>query len=172
MDITDKLQQLKEIGKSTTEKQEFINVAEVFYVWDVMVTKFDIMQSLKIVEVFIQDDDLKLIAQQLVKGLETGINDMERLMSDYGIPFPVRPPVGSNSTDSLEDFSDKLIYISLLEGIQSFFPILSSAFMNSTSPKARKAFKNHLLLTIELQELIVDYGKLKGFIPEPPVYRA
>jgi spore coat protein CotF len=166
------LQKLTEIGKSTSEKQVLINVNEVFYVWDIMVTKFDIMQSVKIVENFITDIDLKFIAEQVVKGLETGINDMETIMNNYGIPFPERPPVGSNATANIEDFSEKFIYAGLFEGIQSFFPILSAGFMNSTSPIVRKVFKDHLLVTIELQELIVEYGKLKGFINEPPVYKA
>jgi len=172
VDIMDKLHQITEIGKSTKQKQKLINVSEVFYVWDILVTKLDIKDNMQIFENMIQDNDLKFIAGQLVKGLETGIIDMERLMNDYGIPFPIRPPAGSNSTINLEHVTDRDIYTSILEGIQTFFPILSSGFMNSTSPKVRKAFKNHLTVTIELQELIVEYGKLKGFLNEPPVYRA
>ncbi|MBS4020961.1 MAG: hypothetical protein KGZ79_00870 [Dethiobacter sp.] len=171
MNIMEKLQKLAENSKSTTEKQSMINVNEVFFIWDIVVTKYDIMESVKISENFIKDKDLKFIAEQLVKGLETGIINMEKVMIDYGIPFPERPPVGSNVTAGIEDFSDRFIYTSLFEGIQSFFPILGSGFMNSTNPKVRKAIKDHLLLTIELQELIVDYGKLKGFINEPPIYR-
>lgn len=172
MEFMKKLQKLTEMGKSTSEKQGLINVNEVFYVWDIMVAKYDIMQSVKIVENFITDIDLKLIAEQVVNGLETGITDMEELMANYGIPFPERPPVGSNATVSITDFSEKFIYVGLFEGIQSFFPILSAGFMNSTSPVVRKAIKDHLLVTIELQELIVEYGKLKGFLNEPPVYKA
>lgn len=171
LDIMDKLHSLTEIGQSISDKQGMINVSEVFYVWDILVTKLDIKDTMQIIDNFIDDKDLKSIADQLVKGLDSGIHDMEKLIYDYGIPFPVRPPAGSNTVINLEHFTDKYIYESILEGIQSFFPILSSGFMNSTSPKVRKALKNHLLLTIELQELIVEYGKLKGFLNEPPVYR-
>ncbi|KJS88264.1 MAG: hypothetical protein JM58_01520 [Peptococcaceae bacterium BICA1-8] len=172
VDIMDKLHMLTEITKSARDKQRMINVSEVFYVWDILVAKLDIMETINILDDNIDDIDLKFISNQLVKGLQSGINDMEKLMNDYGIPFPVRPPVGSNSMANLETFTDKYIYESILEGIQSFFPILSSGFMNSTSPKIRKAFKNHLLVTIELQEQIVEYGKLKGFLNEVPIYRA
>lgn len=172
MDIMDKLEAITQIGKSTSEKQGMINVSEVFYVWDILVSKLDIMETMQILDNFIDDRDLKFIASILVKGLQSGIKDMEVLMNDYGIPFPDRPPAGSNSTVNLEQFTDKYIYGSILEGIQTFFPILSSGFMNSTSPLVRRKFKEHLLVTIELQEQIVEYGKLKGFINEPPVYRA
>jgi len=172
VDIMDKLQKIAEIGKSAKEKQEAINVSEAFYVWDILVAKLDIMEAIQILENLIDDKDLKFIAGQLVKGLQKGIADMERIMNDYGIPFPVRPPAGINNTTSSEYITDRLIYQNVLEGIQTFFPLLSSGFMNSTTPIVRKAFKNHLLLTIELQELIVEYGKLKGYLNEPPVYRA
>ena len=45
VDIMDKVQKITEINKSTREKQEFINVSEVFYVWDILVTKLDIKQT-------------------------------------------------------------------------------------------------------------------------------
>lgn len=166
-----KLQAITDIGKSTREKQKNINVSEVFYAWDIMAAKLDIMETVQIIENFIDDIDLKFIAGQLADGLQSGLTDMERIMVNYGIPFPMRPPVSSNTTFVLEQFTDRDIYLSIFEAIQSFFPILGSGFMNSTNPQIRKSFKNHLLLTMELQELIVEYGKLKGFYNEPPVYR-
>ncbi len=171
VDILDKIQKITDIGKSTQEKQSTLNVSEVFYIWDTMVTKLDILDTMQIFENYIEGKDLKFIAGKLVNGLETGVKDMEKLMTEYGIPFPIRPPAGSNTSVDMEHFTDRYIYDNIFEGIQSFFPILGSGFMNSTSPKVRKAFKNHLLLTIELQEIIVEYGKIKGFLNAPPTYR-
>lgn len=171
VDIMDKLQALTDLGKPMDEKQKLINVNEVFYIWDVLMAKSDILETLHIFDDFIEDKDLKFVAGRLVKGLLTGINDMEELMKEYDIPFPARPPVSSNSTSTFESFTDRQAFADVLEGIQAFFPLLSNGFMNSTTPKVRKAFKNHLLLTMELQELIVEYGKLKGFLEQPPVYR-
>ena len=71
--ITEKVQQLTEIGKSTKDKQQLINVSEVFYVWDIMVMKYDIFTSVRIMENFIDDKDLKFIANQLTKGLIAGM---------------------------------------------------------------------------------------------------
>lgn len=172
MDIIAKIQDLKEIGKSTSEKQQFINVSDVFYVWDILVTKHDIMETMNIIQNFVHDKDLKVIADQLVKGLVTGIQDMELILNDYGIPQPMRPPAGVKIDVSYENVTDQYIFESVQEGIQSFFYTLASGFMHSTSPKVRKVFKNHLLLTMQLQELIVDYGKLKGYLLEPPTYKA
>lgn len=172
MDVMDKLQNITNIGKSTREKQRIINVVEVFYVWDILVTKLDILETIQIFENFIEDSDLKIINSQVTNGITTGIRDMEVLMSDYGLPFPMRPPAGKNTTVSLEHVTDRDIYQTLFEAVQAFFPILSTGFMNSTTPQIRKAIKNHLLITIELQELMIEYGKLKGFLNEPPVYRA
>ncbi|MCR3922572.1 MAG: hypothetical protein NUK65_08680 [Firmicutes bacterium] len=169
--IMEKVQSLTEVGKSPKDMQKLINVSEVFYVWDIMVMKFDILTTVMIMENFIKDNDLKLISTQVKKGLITGIEDMEQIMQDHSIPFPARPPVSNHSTAILEDITDEFIYQNFFEGVQSFFPVLASGFMNSTSPKVRKVIKNHLLVTIELQEVIVEYGKLKGFLNPPPVYR-
>ena len=169
--ISEKAQQLTEIGKSTKDKQALINVSEVFYVWDITVMKFDILTTVRIMENFIDDKDLKFIAGALSKGLITGIEDMKRIMEEHSIPFPVRPPAGSVTTACTECMTDQFIYETFVEAIQSFFPVLGSGFMNCTSPKVRKAIKSHLLLTIELQELVVEYGKLKGFLNQPPIYR-
>lgn len=171
VDIMDKLHAVTEIGKSIREKQELINVSEVSYIWDIQITKFDMLETMNIIKNFVKDADLKYILGKTTDSLKAGIESMEKLITDYGIPFPVRPPAASKTTTNLEDFTDRFIYEDIFSAIQSFFPILASAFMNSTSPKVRKVFKNHLLLTIELQELIVEYGKLKGFLNEPPVYR-
>lgn len=170
VDILDKVQKITDIGKSTQEKQSMLNVSEVFYIWDIMVTKLDILDTMAIFNNYIEARDLEFIAGKLVDGLETGVKDMEKLMKEYGIPFPIRPPAASNTSVDMEYFTDRYIYDNIFEGIQSFFPILGSGFMNSTSTKVRKAFKSHLLVTIELQELIVEYGKIKGFLNEPPTY--
>lgn len=172
VDVMDKLQKLTNINKSIREKQKFINVSEVFYIWDILVTKLDILETIQIFENFIEDNDLKLIKRQVADGITTGITDMEKLMNEYGLPFPMRPPAGSNTTISLEQITDRDIYQNLFEAVQAFFPMLASGFMNSTTPDVKKTFKNHLLLTIELQELMVEYGNLKAFLYEPPVYRA
>lgn len=168
----DKLYKLTNIGLSTREKQKHINVSEVFYAWDVLTLKYDILETVQLKENFVDDIDLKYILGNVVDGLQIGINDMEYIMINYGVPFPIRPPAGSNITITLEQFSDRDVFHALFEAIQAFFPILSSGYINSTSPDIRIAFKNHILTTMELQEMLVEYGKLKGYLHEPPVYRA
>jgi hypothetical protein len=167
----DKLQLVTEIGKSPRERQILLNVSEVFSIWDILVMKFDIMETVQIFEKSIEDYDLKIIKDQVASVLQKGIEDMEELMNLYGLPFPIRPPVGSNSTLILEYVTDREIYQSFFEGLQAFFPLLAAGFMNSTSPRIRKAFKVHLISTIETHEILVEYGKLKGYLNEPPVYR-
>ena len=171
VDIMDKLQRLTEIGKTARDKQRIINVVEVFYIWDVLVTKLDVLETLQIFENMIEDNDLKIIKDKVKEGIVVGIDDMEVLMRDYDLPFPMRPPAAINSTVHLENVTDRDIFQMLYEAIQAFFPILGIGFMQSTTPEVRKGLKNHLVLTMELQEMLVEYGKLKGFLNQPPVYR-
>ncbi|MCO1604030.1 DUF3231 family protein [Desulfosporosinus nitroreducens] len=171
VDLMDKFQKIADIGKSAREKQRIINVVEVFYIWDVLVTKLDALETIQIFEYMIKDNDLTLIKNRVKEGLLAGIDDMEALMRDYDLPFPMRPPADVSSTVQIEIVSDRDIFQMLYEVIAAFFPILGIGFMQSTTPDVRKGLKNHLLLTIELQEMLVEYGKLKGFLNQPPVYR-
>lgn len=171
VDVMDKLQRLTKIGKSAREKQRIINVVEVFYIWDVLVTKLDVLETMQIFENMIEDYDLKIVSNKVKEGIVVGIDDMEVLMKDYDLPFPMRPPTAVNSTVKLENISDRDIFQMLYEAVQAFFPILGIGFMQSTTPEVRKGLKDHLLLTIELQEMLVEYGKLKGLLNQPPVYR-
>ncbi|MDO0822089.1 DUF3231 family protein [Desulfosporosinus nitroreducens] len=171
VDLMDKFQKIADIGKSAREKQRIINVVEVFYIWDVLVTKLDALETIQIFEYMIKDNDLTLIKNRVKEGLLAGIDDMEALMRDYDLPFPMRPPADVSSTVQIEIVSDRDIFQMLYEVIAAFFPILGIGFMQSTTPDVRKGLKNHLLLTIELQEMLVEYGKLKGSLNQPPVYR-
>ncbi|WP_245561103.1 DUF3231 family protein [Desulfoscipio gibsoniae] len=171
VDLMDKVQKVADMGKSTKEKQRIINVVEVFYIWDVLVSKLDALETLQIFEHMIEDNDLIIIKNKVKEGLVVGIEDMEALMRDYDLPFPMRPPADVSSTVHIESISDRDIFQMFYEVIAAFFPILGIGFMQSTTPDVRKGLKNHLILTIELQEMLVEYGKLKGFLNQPPVYR-
>lgn len=167
----DKVKKVADIGKSVREKQRVINLVEVFYVWDIFVTKLDVLETIQIFEHMIEDNDLKLINHQVKDTLYSGIADMEKIMRNYDIPFPARPPEAINSAVRLENVTDRDIFQMLYEAIQAFFPILGIGFMQSTTPDVRKGIKDHLLVTIESQEILVEYGKLKGFLNMPPAYR-
>lgn len=171
VDLIDKFQKVADISKSAREKQRIINVVEVFYIWDVLVNKLDSLETIQIFEHMIKDNDLILIKNKVKEGLLEGIDDMEVLMRDYDLPFPMRPPADISTTFYIEIVSDRDIFQMLYEIIAAFFPILGIGFMQSTTPDVRKGLKNHLLLTMELQEMLVEYGKFKGFLNQPPVYR-
>ncbi|KAF1084155.1 hypothetical protein SPSYN_02559 [Sporotomaculum syntrophicum] len=172
VDVMDKIQKIREIGKSTKERQQYINVSEVFYVWDVLVTKSDIMECIQVTGNFAEDKDLRLIIDKVTAVIKEGMASMESIMSNYGIPFPSRPPAAINTTAKLEHITDRFVYQTLFIGIQSFFHILAGAFMQSTSPIVGKTFKNHLITTMEVHEILIEYGRLKGYLNIPPTYNA
>lgn len=66
----------------------------------------DILETIQIFENFIEDNDLILIKRQVADGITSGITDMEKLMKEYGIPFPMRPPAGSNSYENIKVYPE------------------------------------------------------------------
>ncbi|WP_242833787.1 hypothetical protein [Desulfosporosinus sp. OT] len=143
VDIMDKLQELTNTGKSIREKQRIINVVEVFYIWDVLVTKLDALETVQIFEHMIEDNDLVIIKNKVKEGLLVGIDDMEAIMREYDLPFPMRPPADVSSTVHIDVVNDRDIFQMFYEVIAAFFPILGIGFLQSTTPDIRKGLKNH-----------------------------
>lgn len=92
-------------------------------------------------------------------------------MLEYGIPLPKRPPADVNSPTGVEVATDRFIFERLFIGIQSFLPIHMSSFAQSTSPKIRELFKKSLYEEVEIYDKLYEYGKLKNWLDQAPLYR-
>jgi len=92
-------------------------------------------------------------------------------MIKYGIPMPPKPPEASASTVKLEVLSDKHIFTQVLMGIQSFLPVHTRAFIQSTNPTIREQFKNFLIQELDMYDKLFEYGKMKSWINPTPKYK-
>lgn len=171
MKILKQIQKITELGKSPTEKQRNINVSEVFHLWNHLVQRYNVIQVTNNLEIFARDEDLKLLLGYGRKSLEKHVSLLEKEMINYEIPLPVRNPKQTQATANVETISDRYIYRRVLRGIQSFLPIHTIAFTQSTSPKIRDMFMAFLIDEMKLYDRFLEYGKLKGYVMKPPVYK-
>lgn len=160
-----------EINKSLKNKQRMINVSEVYHLWNHLVQRYNVIYITILLENFVIDEDLRIILNIGKKTLNKHIDLLEKELMNYGIPLPVRPPKEIQKTVNYEQITDRLIYRRILRGIQAFLPVHTMAFNHSTSPKLRDLFMFFMSEEMKIYEGYLEYGKIKGYLIKPPVYR-
>lgn len=96
---------------------------------------------------------------------------LEQMAKDYGIALPMRPPVDSESVVKADSITDRFIFREIFSGIQSFLPLHMVAFIQAVSPRVREEFRRLLTEEMDLYDKFFLYGKLKGWVVEPPAFR-
>lgn len=160
-----------ELFKSTKDRQRDINVSEVFHLWNHLVQRYSVINVTNTLEFFVKDDDLRAILKIGRNTLTNNVKVLEQEMMLYGIPLPTRPPKQITTTAAIEQISDRYAYRRVLRGIQAFLPTHTMAFIHSTSPKIRDLFMTILVEELKIYDKFLEYGKLKEYLIQPPVYR-
>ncbi|WP_347488566.1 DUF3231 family protein [Desulfoscipio sp. XC116] len=171
MEILQLMEKIIDIGKPSRVLQEEINILEVSSLWIELTYRYDVIEETQILLNHVKDVDLKLVMELGLKRLNKQINILENWMKDYAIPTPDRHRAAVNTVVKAEDVSDKYVFLRIFSGIQAFLNIHIEAFRQAPSPKIRKLFKDFLLEEVDIYDKIYEYGKLKNWISEPPVYR-
>lgn len=165
------IEKISEIGKSLEDKQKTLNTSEVYHLWNHLVQRYNVIYITNLLDNFVKDDDLKLVLNHGNKVLTKHIKLLEEELLNYGVPLPLRPPKQVQKTENSELISDRLIYRRILRGIQAFLPVHTMAFIHSTSPKIRDLFMSFMSEEIKIYDKYLEYGKIKGYVLEPPGYR-
>lgn len=171
MSLLETLQELLNGGKSTEELQKEISISEVWHLWELLVARYDVLNTTQLLLAFAIDTDLKLVVSQGLKMLEDQIKQNEDFLQKYGIPLPKKAPEPSHITTLIEEVTDEYIYRRVFRGIQSFIPILSNAFIASNKHEIRNYFYTLLIQELKTYDKLFEYGKLKSWVSSPPRYK-
>jgi spore coat protein CotF len=167
----DLLQRVKDIGKSTEEKQKEITVAEVWHLYKHLSMRYEVLETTQILKNYVKLLDFRVLINYGINNLQEQVSLIENFMNEYGIPLPERPPIDSKTETKIEIVTDRFIFRRIFRGIQSFIPDHANAYIQSTSPKLRELFKKILINEIYMYDKFVEYGKIRGFEYVPPMYR-
>lgn len=171
MKILQLLESIIDTGKAPQLLQREINVLEVSNLWLELAYRYDVMEETQILLTYVEDADLKAVLQLGIKRLNKQINMLEQWMKDYAIPTANRHRAVVADAVKPEVVTDKYIFLRIFSGIQSFLSIHINAFIQAPSPKLREVFREFLLEEIGIYDKIIEYGKLKNWISEPPAFR-
>lgn len=104
--------------------------------------------------------------------MEKQAQKLERECLHFGIPLPKKPAIVISWPSVAVNFiSDNYIYRVLYIGIVGATIIHATAVKQSlTNDRIRKFFLELLQSEIEIQDKFIVYGKIKGYINEPPQF--
>lgn len=158
------------IGKAETAQKPSIDIGEAFLLWDMLVSRYDIIESTQIYQNFGHDPDFKILLQRgLNKTIEKEVNIMEKELNRYNIPLPNRPPKSVKVSANTGILEDQFIFKQIFTGIQAFLDNHVRTIRSITTNDAlRDMFINFAKEELDIFNGLCKYGKLKGWLGIPP----
>ncbi|MGI6037815.1 MAG: DUF3231 family protein [Limnochordia bacterium] len=168
----ERLQQIKELGKTTREKQSFISTGEAWHLWSLLAERYSVQLTTKIFSNFVQTSEFKLILERGEVIIDEEIQLLEQALLNYGIPLPNRTPAGVHTNSDSEIITDKFIFERVFVGLRDFMPQFLHAYIAAENGKIREMLKGFLINEIELYDQMLEYGRLKNWLRDAPRYRS
>lgn len=159
--------------KKTALKQKQVDIQEAYNLWGILQTKYTTIEKLKIWENFTHDMDLKLLLANHLNEIKENATILEKEMTTYGIKGPgqnryaMKAPVNPEAVHDQSIADDFFVY--LQEHVENLLRAFRTS-MNNESVRGR--FKKMAIKTINQQDQIVQYLKLKGWLETPPLYQS
>jgi hypothetical protein len=160
------------LGKAETAEKPSLDSGEAFLLWDMLVSRYDIIELTQIYHNLGHDPDFKtLLRRGLNKTLEKEVNIMEKELNRYHIPLPNRPPKSVKIPASTGILDDKFMFKQIFTGIQSFLDNHVRTIRSvTTNDPLRDMFINFAKEELDIFDGLCKYGKLKGWLEIPPKY--
>ncbi len=156
----------------SAQTAQAITAGEAFILWSHLVTRYQNLEMSAVYQNFIHDLEFKmLVARGMRQSLDAEIKELEGKLNYYGIPLPPRPPKTINTPTNTEVIRDEFIYQQILSGMRSFLNIHTSDLRVILNDDLRAMLTGFLTRELEVYDDLIKYGKVKGWLGNPPAYR-
>ncbi|MTI84789.1 MAG: DUF3231 family protein [Firmicutes bacterium] len=160
------------IGKGETAKTPTLDSGEAFLLWEMLVSRYDVIELTQIYHNYGHDPDFKAsLSHGLYKTLEREVNILEDELNRYRIPLPNRPPKSVKLPANTEVLEDEFLFRQIFKDMQSFLDnhIRTIRSIINNDP-LREMFIDFLKKELDIFNGICKYGKMKGWLQNPPKY--
>ncbi|NLW07812.1 MAG: DUF3231 family protein [Clostridia bacterium] len=160
------------LGKAETATKPTLDCGEAFLLWDMLASRYDIIEMTQLFQNFAHDPDFKYLLQRgLTKTLEKEVNMMERELNRYNIPLPSRPPKSVRIPADTGILEDRFMFKQIFTGIQAFLDNHARTIRSIiTNDPLRDMFINFAKEEFDIFNDLCKYGKTKGWLDIPPKY--
>lgn len=155
-----------------TDSNEVIDVGEAFHLWDHLTFRYNNIEKTEIYYAFAHDGDFKLL---LKNGIQNILKKQARVLEKegykFGLPSPKKPPENTQTRINTELLDDDYMFGVVLEGMQGAAIMHAQALKQAvTNDRIRNLFASLLKEEIDLTDMIIKYGKVKGWYNQPPQF--
>lgn len=155
-----------------TKTKLVVNIREAHNLWDLLNSKYQIMEKALIYEGFVHDTDLKIALKQIRKSILKNIRVLEDELDTYCIPSPDRNRAAAQLQSDSDSINDEYIAMDIFLYFQEHIENLLSAFYSCfTNDSLRKIIKEMASRTINETNILVHYLRVKGWMEKPPMVK-
>jgi len=161
------------IGRADTAEKPVLDCGEAFFLWDQLVARYHIIDLTQRYQDLAHDPDFKMIISKgLTDVLEKQVNVLEDEMNKHSLPLPPRPPKSVHALGARTLIDDRFIFGVVFSGIQGFLDSHIRAVRSMVTNDALRA----ILIRFAKEELdlfakLCKYGKVKGWLEQPPLFK-
>ncbi len=150
-----------------------LDCQEAYNLWDALISRYNTIQQVQIWHNFIHDKDFSLLIKHTYMELmDKQATKLEKIMDDYRLALPKRPPQGINTPNNIEAYEDRFLASISINMMQEFITQQIRFIRTSlTSEFIRKTFMGFLGEAADLYDTALKYAKLKGWLSIPPLYK-
>jgi len=161
------------LGRAETANKPNMDAGEVFSLWDMLLTRYDIITKTQIYQNFAHDPDLKVMLNIGLSGhLKKQVALLEGEMNTHRLPLPLSNPKSVNLPSHSEVLDDEFIFRDVFFGIQGFLDYHARLIRSiTTNDNFRKELIDMAIEELHLFDKLVKFGKVKGWLRVPPIYQ-
>lgn len=159
------------IGKNNRQMQKMISLGEAYSLWTLTEVRYDSLITSKTLYELAKDADLKIIIEKGIDILQSQEDTLEKLMKEFVIPMPDKPPEHANISVDMNSVTDKFIFREIYNGMSNTIFKHISNYQRAHGSFLRETFRKFLNQEMDLYDEFYEYGKLKGYLHEPPTFR-
>lgn len=151
---------------------EEIDIEAAFNIWNLLVARYESLESVQIYANFIHDKDFIVVVELLKKVFEGQINILEHEATKFRLKLPIRPAAEVRTNIKVNELTDKYLYKRLFSDMMNeMFSLSRSVRTTLTNDRLRMLFRDYMFNHMSAFEKLYLYGRIKGWEEIVPAYK-
>ncbi|MCR3923002.1 MAG: DUF3231 family protein [Firmicutes bacterium] len=160
------------IFKNSRGLKEEIDMKEAFNIWNMLRSRYHSTDTVRLFQNLTHDRDFDIVLGQLLDEWKKYIKLYEDKAKSLKLKVPRRPPYDYKTSVQVSQFTDEYIYRRIYNDlIADLYPLVTAYRTSTTNDSVRKIIQDDLVEHLSGFELMYKYGKLKGWMDEPPAFK-
>lgn len=152
-------------------KQE-LDIKEAYNVWNLLRARYLSADTIRLFKDLTHDRDFTIVLGRLLDQWDKYIQKYETIVKNYQLKSPDRPPYDYKTSLKVNQITDVYVFKRIYNDIVAQMYSLTTGYRTSTTnDNVRTVIQEDLEAHIQSFETIYKYGKLKGWMDEPPALK-